>query len=203
MADKRDVRTEKTPPASVRAQSAADSWDDDLTPKPAPPGTVSNEDLDARARGIKQTASTTLVIIEDLRRETSGQIAAVRTELKTDIAEVKGNVADVKGDVKALSGHVGDMREAVAEVNGKLDILPTLVKTLEHHQRVTFAAQVDVGKERAISEIDVGKEKAISEIRDTSDERKAQRKLKLKFAAIVSSIVAIISTLITLLAARC
>jgi hypothetical protein len=192
MADQRDVRTAKIPPASVRAQSAKESWDGDLTPEPAPPGTVSNEDLDARARGIKQTASTTLTSVEDLRKETSWQIASVRTELKSDISAVKGDVAEVKGDVKALSMHVNDMRASVAEVNGKLDILPTLVKTLEHHSRVTFAAQVDVGKEQAISEI-----------RDTTDERKTARKLKLKFAAIVSSIVAIISTLITLLAARC
>ena len=192
MADQRDVRTAKIPPASVRAQSARESWDGDLTPEPAPPGTVSNEDLDARARGIKQTASTTLTSVEDLRKETSGQIASVRTELRTDIAAVKGDVSEVKGDVKTLNTHVNDMRESVAGINGKLDILPTLVKTLEHHSRVTFAAQVDVGKEQAISEI-----------RDTTDARKTERKFRLKLVAIVGSIVAAASTLITLLASRC
>jgi seryl-tRNA synthetase len=206
MADKRDVRSEKIPPLGVRAQTAKPAhevWDEELTPEPAPPGTVTNEDLDARARGIKHTASTTLTSVADLRKETTEQIGTVREELKADISEVRT-------DVKTLTTHFSDMRESVAkangdtrealaEVKGQLNILPTLVKSIENARHVTFAAQVDVGKERAISEI-----------HDEADERETQRKLKvtnhkikLKFATITGSIVAIASTLITLLASRC
>ncbi len=189
MADNRDVLRKKTPPAGVRAQTAkplGESWDGDLTPTPEPPGTISNETLDARARSLKVTASATLSSVSDLRKETSAQISTVRSELKADIAEVKS-------DVKELSSHFTDMREAISGVKGQLEILPRLVDSLEQARHVTFRAEADIGRERAISEI-----------RDESGERETRRELKLtrrkfklKLAAIVGTIATIISTVTT------
>lgn len=101
----RDARRAKTPPAGVRAQTAApehaESWDDELTPLP----------IDTHAALARVDSRVKLTNLATMDR-----VEAVRVELSSSVREIDRRVLD-------LSGDLARMAEGVAAMTGKLELL--------------------------------------------------------------------------------
>lgn len=109
------------------------------------------------------------------------ELRQARARRPTDqrIERMEGKHDELRGDFKTLAAHVGDLRESVGEMSGKLEVLPKLVDAIDRasdrvaqREHVTFTAQVDVDK--------AGK---IAKIGDEADRRKTRRWLTAKLIA--------------------
>jgi hypothetical protein len=63
-----------------------------------------------------------LAAIEHLARSLSGQIEAVRADLKADIARLEGDIARLDGDIGLLKIDVAVLRDGQARILDHLDI---------------------------------------------------------------------------------
>lgn len=122
-----------------------------------------------------------------------------RLERKSDAH--KTELKEIRTDVKELSGHVSNLRADVAGFGGKIDgqesvlsEMLSIVKKGAEREHVTFTAQVEVDKERALSEVEVDKERALSEVEvdrqeqlDKFAKRDARRKLVVKGMGLLAS----------------
>lgn len=167
----RDKLTRKTPPEGIASQLAPPprgAFDDD---PPTRPGLDPIGRIDDRTRRIARESSAI-----------PGTISAVRTELKSDIAEVKADVGSLKEDFKETAAHVGDLRATVGAISGKLDILPSVVELAtmrRQEEHVVVTARVDVEKHAELAKID-----------ETSAQKKAYLERGTKWLAIISTVIA-------------
>lgn len=199
----RDILRPKTPPAGVRAQTAQPliRRDDDTTP---PAGTPLIDELAIRARRTQHETTRTL----DVSQSTLERVGDVRREMGARIEAVDAKVERLDARIEVMSDRVGDLRESVGEIVGTLaGITTTLAEDREERRnhsmmRVTaFQADVEIDKTRQIAEVEVAKTGQLVEIQDKAAINEYRRKKFLQVLAIVSSIVALIST--TIAAGNC
>lgn len=150
MADHRDIRRPKTPPAGIRAQTAGESWDDSHTPPPGGAPLSPDERLGKIDRRIKITAATSQTTLDNLG------------ELRREF-DAKATRLDER--IEGLAGDMANVREVSARFEGKLDVLmQTLAEERERGRQytqlavTTFQAGIEVDKTRALSQIDERKE---------------------------------------------
>lgn len=152
--DDRDKRRTITPPAGVRAQTAApmgaDSWDGELTPLPQ----TTRLALEQVDRRVKSGGHATLDRVDDVSR----RVEEVRDELR--------------GDIGALGDKVSDLAERFASVDGKLEIL---VKDREIDRAVERQELSAVRVETVRADLEIHKSIRISEVQDDFSRRKHRR----------------------------
>lgn len=134
--DDRDVRRPKTPPVDVRAQTAQPIIDaefdaDDLTPVEGDPATQTNRRA-TQAAGSSRAALVAVRQVQATQKILGEQVKAYAEADKADHKEMKADIAEIKADVRVVSGHVGDIREEVGHMSGKLEVL---AQTLQLEQK--------------------------------------------------------------------
>lgn len=194
----RDVRRPKTPPAGVRAQTAppVSHRDEDATP---PAGTPLVEELAFRARRTHKDT----IITRDAATTTLERVVDVRREMHDRIEAVDSKVERLDARVEVMSDRVGDLRESVGKIAGQLEgITTTLAEDREERHnhsmmRVTaFQAEVEVDKTAKLADVEVVKTDKLARIEERSLNSEHRRKIVYKVLAIVSGILAAISTAI-------
>src|SRR5574338_422897 len=182
--DDRDKLRTITPPAGVRAQTArplAESFDED-TPIDGDP--VSQ--LQTRAKNAANNSRAAFGAIAELRRE-------VRANNDRDIRdhEIMMTSSDrIMVKVEELSSHVGDIREPMGEVRGKLHIL---VNELAADR----AERAESAKIKAVTDAEIKRAEAVAELHETKEQQKHRRARNLK---ILGTILMILGALATALA---
>ncbi len=173
--DERDRWRPRTPPAGVRAQTAAPletNPDHDLTPLPH-----STRHAIAKVDGRVKSSTSNL----------GTQVAAVRVELREDLEKV-----DAKVDV--LAGHVLTLSTSTAKMGGQLDIL-VADRTVDRETTSTIRTETT----RTELKIHEAKElSALEEMKKRSDHR---RFIVIKALAAVGMVWALISAMA--LAGKC
>lgn len=170
MADDRDKRRPKTPPAGVRTQlarpsSQAESWEGDVTGN-----TPVGDTFDA---------ADTISKINRRVKATMGSIAATQVD-----------IARIDSKVETLAGHVGDLRENVGTMAGKLDVLVSNFeddreerRQMSHARISAFTAEVDVQRQRALSEIGLQQADKTDRIEARKDRRELIKQIVIKVIA--------------------
>ena len=113
--DDADVETKVS--AKVHARKASHPDDGDVEASGAPT-TTSSGSLDTKARGIAAlTAAKTVAAAQGANRDISeqkGVVAALRTTVRSDVAETRGNMASTHADVAATRAQVAATHADVA-----------------------------------------------------------------------------------------
>ena len=203
--DDRDKIRTITPPAGVRAQTArplAESFDEE-TPVEGDP--VSQ--INTRAKNAANNSRAAFGAVAELRRE-------VRANNDRDIRdhEVMTTSMDrIMNKVDELGTHVGDIRESMGEVRGKLHILvnelaadraeraeSAKIKAVTEAEikKAAAVADAEIKKAEAVADAEIKKAEAVAEIDETKEEAKHRRARNLK---ILGAILTAISVLITML----
>lgn len=191
-ADIRDTLVRRTPPDGIRAQLAAESWEDKShTPIEGTPVMTADEALrstESRTRELKNTsidlkkdATTTLQLLHEHKKETAAQFAVVH-------GKIDGTNAKVDNQTAVLS----DLRVDVAESRGEnrqiLSRLDELKEERRHKQEVTTRetiAQIETRTARALSEAEVEKAQKLAETEADKAQRIADADIrKAKWSAI-------------------
>jgi hypothetical protein len=132
------------------------------TPKPKRHQSQTERDIAGLAAKREREAAPAF-IEEELTGQYEGEelaeMRATRRPMPTRISRLEQKHDD-------LAKSVGETREIVAEMSGKLDVLPSLVDAVKGmaerastREHVTFTAQVDVDKARQLDSIDASKGK--------------------------------------------
>ncbi len=179
MSEDRDKRRQRTPPAGVRAQTAAPaeerpSWDDDVTPLPDDPRLA--------------------IARVDRRVKITGQAALDRFDLmRTEIAV---DVRDVHSRIDVLSSRLAQVAESTAALVGKLDVL---MQDRAVDRQETSSVRVETVR----TELEIHKSQALAEVGEAKARGAHRRKIVLRvLGGVLAGASAVWATISTLLLAR-
>ena len=82
-----------------------------------------------------------------------------------------------------MGAKLGELAEATALANGKLDILVGDHRERGTRETVTFTSTVKVEEAKKIADVEVGKTREIASVNDVADRAKSRRALALKIIA--------------------
>lgn len=131
MPDDRDVLKKKTPPAGVRAQTAAEFEEDDLTPlegdqatqtlKRANQSVITLRELKKELANAAASQKATHAEVKSYAEMDQRDHAEMKKQFRDNIDEVKTDLREVKDDVKEVSSHISNVRADVAEMKGSVE----------------------------------------------------------------------------------
>jgi len=174
MADDRDVRKPKTPPAGIRAQTAGEqTWEGDETPVDGDP--VSQ--INTRARNAAANSRQAVTKLVETNSKIDRYQATVETYMKDheriyDRLKAQDNqLSNIHGSVNMLGGAVTDLSSTVGTLKGSMASASEQLQTLSEHLEREYQlrqqeklAETEIAKEAALAQTEITKEEALAKI---------------------------------------
>lgn len=183
----------------MKAQIAPPVPQEDWSPQHTPVhGTPVLTEAGAVARIMRQTSETknssidTLSKIEDLRKETKGDIGAIRE----DVVRAHDKIDGVLITVGTLQGTVGRSVGQNEEIIKTLDEIRLERKRGAEITTTETVSQIEVKTKRALTDLELDAEEKRAAIKDTSETRAVKRRL---LETTAQRVIAAVATAIALL----
>lgn len=145
---------------------------------------VANGEPSSPASRAESSARAAFALIREVQRET--RIAIERDQ--RDHERIYQTLNVMTESVREVQGHVGNLRESMGEVSGKLSTLTSIIDDERQARR-------EAERVRLASEAEIATKQKVAEIDQTSDKVKERLRILYKVAGVV------VTTLGTLVAA--
>jgi chromosome segregation ATPase len=174
MADDRDVRKPKTPPAGIRAQTAGepDFVSEEMTPVEGDP--VSQ--INTRARNAAHNSRQAVVRLVETNAKLDGYQAKVETYMKDhdriydrlraqdlQLLGISNSVSNLNDTVIGLGTTVGDLKGAFGAASEQLEQLNAHLQHERELQQQRELAEAEIEKKEALDAAEIKKQEALAQ----------------------------------------